>query len=83
MAFLFTSIYLIGFFLTLTFLKFFGKKLGLDYTRDKDETYWPDDYRDNAEAYMTFSTFWPIIVPLGMIAIVGILAMKFARWYIK
>lgn len=77
----FVGIYLIGFLITLTFLKFFGKKLGFDY--DPPHEYYYDDYKSNAEAYLSFSLFWPVVLGMGLIIGPFILLFKFGEWYLK
>jgi uncharacterized paraquat-inducible protein A len=63
MGYLIMLIYPIGFLLTLTFFKYFGVKIGLDYDEwSKNE--WYDDYESNAEAYLVFSVAWPITMTL-------------------
>ena len=57
-------IYPIGFLLTLTFFKYFGKRIGFDYDRDVNDNDWYDDYGSNAEAYLVFSVIWPITMTL-------------------
>ena len=69
------GIYLIGFFTTLTFFKFFGKTFGFD-----DDHY---DWNSNEEAYTVLSCIWFItIVVLIIRSIVGLI-QKFAEWYLK
>lgn len=72
-------IYLIGFLLTLTFLKYFGVKIGFDYTNN---TSW-DDWHSNEQAFTAFSLFWPMIIP--MLLIIGSFKMifKFGEWYLN
>ncbi len=76
----FIGIYLTGYFTTLTFLKLFGKKLGVDY--DGGST-WPDDYQSNAEAYSVFSFCWFIAVPAALL--IGSLSLldKASQKYMK
>ena len=63
MGYLIMIIYPIGFLLTLTFFKYFGVKIGLDYDEwSKNE--WYDDYESNAEAYLVFSVAWPLTMTL-------------------
>lgn len=59
------GIYILGYVLMLSFLITFGKKFGFDYydsnrTRDYSDY---DDYDSNAEAYLTWSFGWPILIP--------------------
>ena len=48
-------IYPIGFLITLTFFKYFGKRIGFDYDPPHDEYY--DDWNSNSDAYFCFSYF--------------------------
>ncbi len=75
----FIGIYLIGFILTMTFLKLFGKKILMDY----DDAGLYDDYHSNAEAYTVFSSVWFMTIPFGII-IGFIMSIKmFGEWYMK
>lgn len=73
--------YIIGFILTLTFLKLFGKKMGIDYDPPHEPDY--DDYENNAQAYLFFSLFWfvtgPIFIIVGLIQVL----YKFSQWFMK
>lgn len=73
------GVYLIGFILTMTFLKLFGKKILMDY----DDAGLYDDYHSNAEAYTAFSSAWFIITPIGII--IGFMSLigRFGEWYMK
>lgn len=73
-------IYVVGFILTLTFLKLFGKKMGFDYD-SFDNTY--DDWDNNAQAYLFFSLFWFIISPMFLIIMFFKLLYKFTQWFLK
>jgi hypothetical protein len=77
------TIYIIGFFLTLTFFKYFGVKIGFDYDKYASEGGWYDDWESNEQAFTAFSLFWPVIIP--MMLIIGIFKMIFifGKWYIK
>jgi len=66
-------IYPIGFLLTLTFFKYFGKRIGFDYDRDVNDNDWYDDYNSNAEAYLVFSVVWPMTMTL--LTLIGIWAL--------
>lgn len=66
-------IYPLGFLLTLTFFKYFGKRIGFDYDRDVNDNDWYDDYNSNAEAYLVFSVAWPITMTL--LTLIGIWAL--------
>jgi len=72
-------IYLIGFFLTLTFFKHFGVKIGFDYTNN---TSW-DDWNSNESAYTGFSLCWFAVIP--MLLLMGIIrgTFLFCKWYLK
>jgi hypothetical protein len=77
------TIYIIGFFLTLTFFKYFGVKIGFDYDKYASEGGWYDDWESNEQAFTAFSIFWPVIIP--MLLIIGIFKMifKFGKWFLK
>jgi hypothetical protein len=75
----FIGIYLIGFILTMTFLKLFGKKILVDY--DEADLY--DDYHSNAEAYTVFSSVWFVTIPFGLIMGSVMLMLVFSDWYMK
>lgn len=79
----FIGIYLIGFLITLTFLKFFGKRIGLDFEDVPLSARWPDDWDDNAEAYFGFSMLWPITVSVGLLLGSFKILSKFSEWYLK
>ena len=74
-------IYIIGFILTLTFLKLFGKKMEIDYDPPHDEDY--DDYKNNAEAYLFFSLSWFVTAPIFLVVVIVQLLYKFAQWFLK
>lgn len=78
---IYVLIYTVGFILTLTFLKLFGKKMGIDYDPPHPDHY--DDYENNAQAYLTFSVAWIVTVP--MFTIVGTIQLlyKFVQWFLK
>ena len=73
--------YLVGFFLTLTFFKFFGKKIGFDY--DPPHYYCYDDWQSNASAYLSFSLGWFMVVPALIIFGSIKLLIEATRWYLK
>jgi len=77
------TIYIIGFFLTLTFFKYFGVKIGFDYDRNENEIHGWDDWDSNEQAFTAFSLFWPIIIP--MLLVMGIIrgTFLFCKWYLK
>jgi hypothetical protein len=75
-------IYLIGFVISLTFLKYFGKRLGIDY--DDEKTYADyDDWENNEQAYFGFSTFWFVLAPIAIVVGIFVLLQKFSKWYLK
>jgi len=52
-------IYVVGYFVSVLALKKFGKAMDFDHY-DEPKTYVNyDDYSSNAQAYMSFSIFWP------------------------
>ena len=73
------TIYLIGFFITLTFFKYFGTKIGFDYDNERDE----DDWRSNVQAFTAFSLCWPVIIPMLLILGSFKLIFNFGKWYIN
>ena len=73
--------YLVGFFLTLTFFKFFGKKIGFDY--DPPHCEWYDDWQSNASAYFSFSLGWILVVPVLIIIGLVKLLIVGTRWYLE
>lgn len=77
---IYVSIYIIGFILTLTFLKLFGKKMGIDYD-SVDNTY--DDWDNNAQAYLAFSITWVITAPMFLIVVFFKLLYRFTQWFLK
>ena len=78
---IFILFYIIGFILTLTFLKMFGEKLELDYDPPHGPDY--DDYDDNAQAYLTFSLFWFVVAPIFIVVVTIRLSYKFVQWFLK
>lgn len=75
------AIYVIGFILTLTFLKLFGKKMGIDYDPPHGSNY--DDYDDNAQAYLFFSISWVVTAPMFLIVVFFKTLYKFTQWFLK
>jgi hypothetical protein len=73
-------IYLVGFILTLTFLKLFGKKIGIDYDSG-DNAY--DDWQDNASAYLSFSITWVVTAPMFIVVVLIKSLYKFTQWFLK
>jgi hypothetical protein len=78
---IFFLFYIIGFILTLTFLKLYGKKMEIDYDPPHDEDY--DDYKNNAEAYLFFSLSWFVTAPIFLVVVIVQLLYKFAQWFLK
>jgi sulfur relay (sulfurtransferase) DsrC/TusE family protein len=73
--------YVIGFIMTLTFLKLFGKKIGIDYDSFASTDY--DDWENNAQAYLAFSITWVITAPMFLIVVFFKLLYKFTQWFLK
>ena len=78
---IFFLFYVVGFILTLTFLKLFGKKLEIDYDPPHESDY--DDYKNNAEAYLFFSLSWFVTAPIFLVVVIVQLLYKFAQWFLK
>ena len=78
---IFILIYVVGFILTLTFLKLFGKKLDIDYDPPHEPDY--DDWQNNAQAYLTFSLTWFVTAPMFIVVVTVQLLYKFAQWFLK
>ena len=78
---IFILIYIIGFILTLTFLKLYGKKMGFDYDPPHCPDY--DDYDDNTQAYLTFSLAWFVVAPIFIVVATIQLLYKFTQWFLK
>jgi hypothetical protein len=77
-------IYPIGFLLTLTFFKFFGKRINdIDYDSIKPEDRWPDDWESNNDFYIGMSTFWFMTMPMWLIAGIVMVIYKFSKWYLN
>ena len=74
-------IYIIGFILTLTFLKLFGKKLDIDYDLPHEPDH--DDWKNNAQAYLAFSITWILTVPMFTVVVIVKLLYKFSQWFLK
>ena len=74
-------IYIIGFILTLTFLKLFGKKLEIDYDPPYEPGY--DDWQNNAQAYMFFSLTWIVTAPMFVFVVTIKLLYRFTQWFLK
>jgi hypothetical protein len=74
-------IYIIGFILTLTFLKMFGKKLGIDYDSPHEPDH--DDWQNNAQAYLAFSICWVVTAPMFTVVVIVKLLYKFSQWFLK
>jgi hypothetical protein len=78
---IFFLFYVIGFILTLTFLKMFGKKMEIDYDPPHESDY--NDYKNNAEAYLFFSLSWFVTAPIFIVVVTIQLLYKFAQWFLK
>ena len=78
-GYLIMIIYPIGFLLTLTFFKYFGVKIGFDYTNN---TTW-DDWNSNEQAFTAFSIFWPIIIPMLLILGSCKTIFTFGKWFLN
>jgi hypothetical protein len=74
-------IYIIGFMITLTFLRLFGKKIGIDYDPPHEPDY--DDWQNNAQAYLFFSLTWVITAPMFIIVVILKLLYRFTQWFLK
>jgi hypothetical protein len=74
------TIYIIGFFLTLTFFKYVGVKIGFDYDNRKME--W-DDWESNDQAFTAFSIFWPVIIPMLLVIGIWKIVFKFGKWFLN
>jgi hypothetical protein len=77
------TIYIIGFFITLTFFKYFGVKIGFDYTRNANDIDWYDDWSSNEQAFTAFSIFWPVIIPMLLVVGSFKLVFSFCKWYLN
>jgi len=69
------GVYLIGFFLTLTFLKFFGKTCGID-----DDHY---DWNSNEEGYTALSGMWFVTITYFSIRGIFKTLQRASAWYLK
>lgn len=78
---IFVTIYIVGFILTLTFFKFFGKKIGMDY--DPPHCVGYDDYESNAHAYLTFSLGWFLVMPTLLIGAIVVPIIMFTKWFLR
>ena len=74
-------IYIIGFILTLTFLKLFGKKMEIDYDPPHEPDY--DDWQNNAQAYLGFSLAWVVTATMFIVVVFFQLLYKFSQWFLK
>jgi len=73
--------YIIGFIITLTFLKLFGKKIGIDYDPPHGSNY--DDWDNNAQAYLSFSLTWVVTAPMFIVVVFIKSLYKFTQWFLK
>lgn len=69
------GVYIIGFLITLTFLKFFGKALKLTA-----EHY---NWNDDVEGYTVLSCIWPVSISVAITRSIVKLVQKFTKWYIN
>ena len=69
--------------MTLTFFKYFGVKIGFDYTRNANDIDWCDDWESNEQAFTTFSIFWPIIIPMLLILGSCKTIFTFGKWFLN
>ena len=69
------GVYLIGFFATLTFFKFFGKQFGFD-----DDHY---DWKSNEDGYTVLSCIWFVTITYFSIRNIVKSIQKFTAWYLK
>lgn len=74
-------IYIVGFVMTLTFLKLFGKKIGIDFDPPHGSDY--DDWDDNAQAYLFFSLMWVVTAPMFFVVVLIKSLYKFTQWFLK
>ena len=76
-------IYPLGFLITLTFFKYFGKRIGFDYDNEEKTYANYDDWENNEQAYFGLSVMWFMIVPV-LIA-VGLFKgiYMISKWYLK
>jgi hypothetical protein len=72
--------YVIGFMMTLTFLKLFGKKIGIDYDSIENDH---DDWQNNAQAYLAFSICWVVVAPMFIFVVLIKSLYKFTQWFLK
>jgi len=82
-GYLIMIIYPIGFLLTLTFFKYFGVKIGFDYTRDANDIDWYDDWDSNEQAFTSFSLLWVIIIPMLLILGSWKTIFTFGKWFLN
>lgn len=82
-ALIFVGCYLLGFFLTLTFFKFFGERVGMGGYDGDENSKWPDDWQSNNEAFIGFSTAWFMVMPVLLIVGLFLLVAKFSNWYLN
>ena len=78
---IFFLFYVVGFILTLTFLKLFGKKMDIDYDPPHEPDY--DDWQNNAQAYLGFSLSWFVTAPMFIVVVIVQLLYKFSQWFLK
>jgi len=76
---LFLFIYLIGFVVSLILLHKYKKDLDVDNYDSPHESYY-DDYKSNAEAYLSFSFIWPLWWLIRLILFISSLLLKFSKY---
>jgi hypothetical protein len=76
------GIYITGFILSIIFLSIFGKKIGLDYSGEKDYSNY-EDWDSNVHAYTTYSIVWIVFYPILFIVLIWYLLTLFTSIFIK
>ena len=80
---IYVLIYIVGFFVTLTFLRLFGKKMGIDYDPPYNGQIGYNDWADNAQAYLCFSLVWVVTAPMFIFVVTIKLLYRFTQWFLK
>jgi len=76
------GIYILGFILSIIFLSIFGKKIGIDYSEEKNYVNY-DDWDSNKTAYTAFSFVWPVFYLILIIGGFWYLLTLFTSIFIK
>ena len=76
-------IYLIGFIAVLTFLKYFGKRIDLDYDNNEKNYGNMDDWDSNVNAYTAFSILWPLTGSIFLLGATWALLKILVKQYLK